>query len=141
MPKSLKRWQIILVKRKNPNEVVYPRRYPRDYEEYHNRGKDIGAIHPNKLKTWLKFAEAARKARGKSFEEMIYTIKKEMGGKRFKERRKILVSPEEMEELKIQALMRGIEPRWVDILFTTEEKERITKNKKVKILSYPYKTY
>ena len=119
----------ILVKRKKPNEVVYARKYPKDYKEYYKGNLDV--IHPNKLKTWIKFGEAAIKARGKTLEDSVYNVIKEMKGKKITKKEKILVTEEEMKKLRAQAFIKGIEPRYIDILFTTEEKKKFQKQVKV----------
>jgi len=129
----------ILVRRKKPVETVYIRDYPKDYKLYKQTG-DFKYIHPNKLKTWIAFAEAAREARGKSLEDVIANVIKRMKGKKFKEeeRKPILLSEKEIIKLKIQALNKGIDPTWVSILCRRKRKiekiEDIEKKRWAKIL-------
>lgn len=127
----------ILVRRRKPVETVYIRNYPKDYKLYKQTG-DFKYIHPNKLMTWLAFAEAAREARGKSLEEVIANVVKRMKGKKFKEEeRKLMLPEDEIIKLKIQAMNKGIDPAWVDILCKKSDKkiEDIEKKRWVKILS------
>lgn len=104
----------ILVMRGNK---PYVRDYPSDYEKYH-KTKDFSAVHPNKLKTWLIFAKAAQKARGKSLEDVVYAVKQTMSGIKIKEKKQKVynLSYEEILDLKYQAIRKGIDPRYVDIL-------------------------
>ena len=127
---------VILVKRKKPNEIVYARRYPRDYKEYHEGNLD--SVHPNKLKTWLRFGKAAIKARDKTFEDVIETVIREMKGKKIAIREKRYLPQEDIDELKFQAFLKGIDPGWVGILFTPEERPKSRKYKE--ILSYARRT-
>lgn len=105
------------MRRRSPREKVYLRNYPIDYLLY-KRDKDFKYIHPNKLKTWLAFAKATRKAREKSFEDVIDSVIDEMKGKKFKveERRVVELPKSEIVKLKIEAMRKGINPKWVDIL-------------------------
>lgn len=133
MSKLLKSSEKVLVRRRSPRETVYLRDYPIDYKLYRETG-DFSSIHPNKLRTWLEFAKAARESRGKSFEEVVENVKRKLKGKKFKKesRRVVYLSEEEIIKLKIDAMNKGIDPRWVDILAKPirERKEEEGKEKK-----------
>ncbi len=111
-----------LVKRRSK---VYIRKEPEDYKKYQMTG-DFSHIHPNKLKTWLAFAESAVKARDGALEDVVESVIENMSGKKFKkEERKVMeLSKEEILNLKIQALNKGIPPEYVDILAKPKKEER-----------------
>ena len=121
----------IIVKREKPEVTIYIRKYPKDYKEYHER-EDFGSVHPNKLRTWLEFAKAAKAARGKKFEDVIYSVMKRMRGKKYTtyKPKYILMDDDEIRKLKVEAFMKGINPRWVDIL-TRPKKVREGKKEEI----------
>lgn len=132
----------ILVRRRKPVEKVYIRNYPKDYKLYKLTG-DFKYIHPNKLKTWIAFAKAAIEMRGRPLEDVIANVIKQMKGKKFKEeeKRKILLSEDEIVKLKIQAINKGVDPKWIDVLCEKREnkidksnKENLNKKKWVELL-------
>jgi len=129
-----------LVKRKAPMERVYLRDYPIDYELYRKTG-DFRYIHPNKLRVWIRFAEAAVEKRGRKFEEVIENVKRKMSGIKVKkdEIRQIVLPQDEFIRLKIDAMNRGIDPKWVDILAkpspsTPLREEKLEEKKWIKVL-------
>ena len=128
------------MKRKTPVERVYLRDYPIDYELYRKTG-DFRYIHPNKLKVWIRFAEASVEKRGRKFEEVIENVKRKMSGIKVRkdETRQIVLPQDEFIRLKIDAVNRGIDPRWVDILAkpspsTPLREEKLEEKKWVEIL-------
>jgi len=125
------------VKRKTPVERVYLRDYPIDYELYRKTG-DFRYIHPNKLKVWIRFAEAAVEKRGRKFEEVIENVKCKMSGIKVRkdEISQIVLPQDEFIRLKIDAMNRGIDPRWVDILAKPSplREEELEERKWVKVL-------
>ena len=123
----------VLVER---NGKKYVRRYPKDYKAW-NTERDLSKVHPNKIKTWVAFGKVAQKVRGKPYEEVIETFKKELSGKRFKPPRiPLTVPPEDYAGILLQAIERGISRRWIDILVRPEAKkpEEKKKIKRLKML-------
>jgi len=129
-----KRKEYVLVVRRKPNFKVYLRRYPRDLKEYKETG-DFSYIHPNKLKTWVRFGEAAIRARNKSLEEVVREVMLSMSGVRFKDGRpKPVLTEEEAMMLRIEAMSRGFPPNIIDRIAVVLKKEKPKKERAEEVL-------
>ncbi|OYT28361.1 MAG: hypothetical protein DRJ63_10330 [Thermoprotei archaeon] len=79
----------------------------------------------------IRFAEAARAARGKSYEEGIEIRRKLMSGPvpipKPVEKKTLILTPSELLELRFKAIRQGIEPeelsKYYDIYVITPERE------------------
>lgn len=125
MPRSKKRELLgdyVLVVR---GDKPYIRRYPRDYVEA--RKGNLNAVHPNKLKTWLQFAEVAKMARGLDYDAAMKLRIKLLSGKKVKQKdkQKKEVPLKDYVGLKIQAVEKGLDPGVVDDLVIPAELRKL----------------
>ena len=120
----------ILVSRKNK---LYVREYPEDYKKFKETG-DYSYIHPNKLKTWVEFSKSAIAARGKTIEDVVFSIIENMKDKHYKAPKgKIAVTVKEYAELKMQAFNKGLNMKVIDDLVTVKQK-KVEKKKYLEVL-------
>lgn len=85
---------------------------------------------PRRLLTMIRFAEAARAARGKSYEEGIEIRRKLMSGPvpiPKEEKKTLILTPAELLELRFKAIRQGIDPKELlaqyDVYILTPEEE------------------
>jgi len=114
--------EYVLVVRRKPRLKIYLRRYPRDLKEY-KETKDFGKIHLNKLKAWEKFSEAAIEKRGETLEDVVENVIRRLRGKKFKKDidRRVRLDYKDILRLRIKAINKGTNPRWIDILVTNKK--------------------
>lgn len=121
MPRSKKRelfGDYVLVMRKGK---PYVRKYPRDYVEA--KKGNLSAVHPNKLKTWLQFAEVAKMTRGLDYDTAMKLRIKLLSNRKVKreEDKRREVPLKDYVGLKLQAMERGVDPGVVDDLVIPRE--------------------
>lgn len=87
-------------------------------------------VHPNKVKSWLALSVASGKARGKSMEDVIESVRDNMKGKVFiKDKPKVQVTEKEYIDLLIQAKNKGDSKKELDMLVeevVAEKKRELT---------------
>lgn len=109
----------ILVKRRDGRIII--RRYPRDLAEW-NRTKDPSKVHPNKLRTWINFAETAKKVRGMDYDSAMEVFITELTGKRVKKLSELRILPlGDVYGLVLQAIEKGVDPNAVTKMVVPEE--------------------
>lgn len=111
----------LLVKKKNGSVHI------REKSEESKENLDVVA--PNKIKSWLALSEASRKNRGRTIEDIVAAVIREMKGKTFKPaKKKTQVTSQEYEELVRQCYNKGVSfkvlDRLVEVIEEPEDEDK-----------------